>query len=240
MLDKKRGYAYHRPFYGVDKNVQIQSGMLAFLVNDVSGAVVATTAVGASGGVPIGTFWKDAATSYERTFVDSLTFNASNIVTVSKGNIHSTLKVKVTTVTGGTVFTQGVDYTVTTANGVITRLGGGTITAGQTVLVSYAYDVLAGREYWENASTQWSTGSNYDRLANDTLGSGKISVVEGDAQLFTDQYDVTQTYLLNAPLYVNVESLWSTVASGTSCGRVISVPTANDPFLGVAQVRVVI
>lgn len=237
MLDKKRGYAYNRPFYPVDTTVNIQSGMVAFLATNVAGVVVATTA--ASGTVPIGTFWKDRAASYVRNWMDSLTFNANNIITVSKGNILTTASVRVTNAAGTTTYTQGTDYTVTVANGVITRLAAGAITAAQTVLVTYRYNVQAGTEEWENASTQWSTAQNYDRQANDTLGSGSITISEGDAKLFTDQYDPAQTYTLNATLRSNAASLWTTGAGISSiCGRVIRVPTANDPFLGLDQIRV--
>lgn len=239
MLDKKRGYAYNRPFYTVDENVNIQSGMVAFLATNAGGVTVATTA--ASGDVPIGTFWKDRSASYTRNFVESLTFNANNIVTVSKGNILSTANLKVTNSAGTTTYTQGTDFTVSTANGVITRLAGGNIAAGATVVVWYRYTVQSGQEHWENVSTQWSTGSNYDRQPDDTLGSGKITVAEGDAKIYTDQYDPTQTYALNDALRSDGNSLWTTAATGnvtSVCGRVIKVPTASDPFLGLDQIRV--
>jgi hypothetical protein len=240
MLDKKRGYAYDRPFYDVDTNVNIWAGMVAFLATSGAGATVATTA--ASGTVPIGTFWKDAALSYMRTNIESGTFSAANIVTLSKGNVVGTGYIKVTNSAGTVVYTQGTDYTVNTVNGVVTRLAGGTIAALATVLIWYSYNLQQTQVYWDNVSTQWTAaGQNYDRQPDDTLGSGKITVAESDAKLYTDQYDVNQTYTLNAPLYSNALSQWTTVAGFTSvCGRVISVPTANDPFLGVQQITVAV
>lgn len=239
MLDKKRGYAFHRPFYTVDTSVNIQSGMVAFLGSDANGNPIATTAANATAMVPIGTFWKDAAVSYVRSWVEEATFNSNDIITLSKGNISSAANVKVTNVGGTVTFTQGVNYSVTAANGVITRIAG--ISSGATVTVWYTYTVQAGHEFWENTATKWSTGSNYDRQANDTLGSGKITVVEGDATLYTDQFDTTQAYTLNAALRADTNSLWTTASgAGTSsiCGIVRKVPTASDPFLGVAQIRV--
>jgi hypothetical protein len=237
MLDKKRGYAYDRPFYPVDTNVNIWAGMVAFLATS-GGVTVATTA--ASGTVPIGTFWKDSALTYVRSTIESGTFSAANTINLSKGNVLGTTFIKVTSATGATVYTQGVDYTVSTANGVVTRLGGGTIPALGTVSIWYNYVLQSTQVYWDNVSTQWTAaGQNYDRQADDTLGSGKITVAEGDAKLYTDQYDVNQTYTLNAPLYSNNLSQWTTVAGFTNaCGRVLSVPTANDPFLGVQQITV--
>jgi hypothetical protein len=238
MLDKKRGYAFDRPFYDVDSNVSIWGGMIAFLTVNAAGATVATTA--ASGTVPIGTFWKDSSLSYVRTHIESGTFGATEIITLSKGNVRGTGFIKVTNTAGTVVYTQGVDYTVSTTNGVVTRLGGGAILALATVLIWYEYNLQQTQVYWDNVSTQYTAaGQNYDRQPDDTLGSGKITVAEGDAKIYTDQYDVNQTYTLNAPLYSDATSLWTTVAGFTNvCGRVLSVPTANDPFLGVQQITV--
>jgi len=237
MLDKKRGYAYSRPFYAVDPNVNIQAGMVAFLATNANGVTVATTA--ASGTIPIGTFWKDRAASYVRNWMESLTFNTNGIVTATKGNFLTAASVRVTNAAGTTAYVQGTDYNVTLANGVVTRIAGGAIAAGATVLVTYRYTVQPGTEEWENASTMFSTAQNYDRAANDTLGSGRMTIAEGDAKLYTDQYDPAQTYTLNAPLRSNAASLWTSGAGVSSvCGRVIRVPTANDPFLGVDQVKV--
>jgi hypothetical protein len=238
MLDKKRGYAYDRPFYDVDTNVNIWAGMVAFLATNASGVTVATTA--ASGTVPIGTFWKDSALTYIRTTVEAGTFSAANTINLSKGNVLGTTFIKVTNAAGTTIYTQGVDYTVSTTNGVVTRLAAGAIPALGAVIINYTYTLQQTQVYWDNVSTQWTAaGQNYDRQPDDTLGSGKITVAEGDAKLYTDQYDVNQTYTLNAPLYSNNLSQWTTVAGYTSvCGRVLSVPTANDPFLGVQQITV--
>lgn len=237
MIDKKRGYAYRRPFYDVDTNVNIYAGMVAFLTTS-GGSVVATTA--ASGTVPIGTFWKDRASTWVRSTVETGTFDANNQVSLSKGNILSTAFVKVTNSGGGTVYTQGVDYTANTTNGVITRLAGGSIAASASVVIWYRYNLQNAAVYWDNASTQWTAaGQNYDRQPDDTLGSGKITVAEGDAKIYTDQYDPTQTYTLNAQLRPNANSLWTTAAGALSvCGRVVRVPTAADPFLGIQQVTV--
>lgn len=241
MLDKKRGYAYKRPFYVVDENVHIQAGMVAFLATNSGGATVATTA--ASGTVPIGTFWKDSSPTFTRSTVETQTFNANGIITVSHGNLVAAASGVMTNVAGTVTYVQGVDYTVTVANGVATRLPGGAIPALATVIIRYRYTVQSGQEHWEHVSSQWSTGFNYDRTANDTLGSGKITVVEGDAELYTDQYVVTDTFTLNARVKSSAGSLWTLNASdgvGNACGRVIKVPTAADPFLGVAQIRVIV
>lgn len=237
MLDKKRGYAYQRPFYPVDPNATIYAGMVAFLA-EIGGVVVATTA--ASGTVPVGTFWKDHANFYIRSTVEAGTFDANDQVLLSKGSVLNTAQVKVTNAAGTVTYTQGIDYSVNTTNGIITRLGGA-IAPNASVVVWYAYSVPSATPYWDNVSTKWTAvGSNYDRQPDDTMGSGKITLAVSDAQLYLDTYDVTQEYHVNDPLYSDILSLWTTAAGHTSaCGRVIKVPTANDPFLGVQQITVV-
>jgi len=239
MLDKKRGYAEHRPFYFVDTNVNIRAGMIAFLANNGT-TDVATTA--ASGTVPIGTFWKDRATTYIRTAIETVTFNAAGIVTLSKGNVLSTGDIRVTDATQTNVAIQGADYTVGTNNGIVTRIPGGAIPALATGVIWYKYVLQNAQVYWNDVSTSYTaTGYNYDRQPDDTMGSSKITVVEGWAQLYTDQYDVTMTYVLNHELYSDANSMWTPIAgTTTACGRVIHVPSASDPFLGVQQVTVAI
>lgn len=235
MINRRNGYYMHRPFYAVDPNAVISAGMIAFLAQSGT-TVVATTA--ASGTIPIGTFWKDHNVSYVRSTVENQTFSAaSNDISLSKGNVHNTGTIKVTNAAGTVVYVQGVDYTVNTVNGVVSRIAGTTIAATATVVVWYEYVILASAINY--------VGSNYDRQPDDTLGSGKITVVEGDAAIYTDQFDVNQTYTLNAPLRSNVLSQWTTAALGAGgttsvCGRVIQVPSAADAMLGIHQIRVAV
>lgn len=242
MIDKKNGFTnlVTRASYPVDTSVEIQSGMVAFLTTDANGEVVATTAANSTNGVPIGAFWKDAASAYVRAWVESGTFNSSDVIYLSKGNVHSVSEIKVTNVAGTVTYTQGADFSVVLTNGVVTNLGG-LIPALGTVIVSYNYSVQPGHEFWENSSTKWSMGSNYDRMPDDTLGSGKIAVLEGNATFYTDQYEVTDTFALNDALRANLtSSRWTNQAAGSSsiCGRCVKVPSDTDPFLGVAMIRI--
>jgi hypothetical protein len=192
------------------------------------------------GGVPIGTFWKDAASAYVQNWIEESTFNVNHVIFLTKGNVHSTSEIKVTSVDGATTYTQGTDYSVTLNNGVITNLMAG-IAPHATVIIAYTYSIQPGHEFWNNGSTKWATGQTYDRLPDASIGSGKIAVIEGNVVLYTDQYDPVQTYTLNAALRSDANSLWTVASTGnvsSICGRVVKVPTATDPFLGVAQIRI--
>ena len=63
------------------------------------------------------------------------TFNSNLQVQLAHGNVFA---VSVTT-TVGAALTQGVDYSVDRADGIITALAGGAISAGETVQIAYAY-----------------------------------------------------------------------------------------------------
>lgn len=230
-INRRAGYAMRRPFWPVDPNASIQAGMVAFLRN-IGG--VATATVAASGTVPIGTFWKDAETGFFRTTVEQHSFAAAGTFSVNGGNFRGTAFVKITNSTNAITYTQGTDYTINTTSGVVTRVAGGTIVALQTVNVWYTYSITA------RDIQRFGTGSNYDRAPDDTQGSGKIAVVEGWAHIYTDQFDPTQTYNLNASLYPDANSRWTTNNLGTysMIGRVIQTPSVASPFLGVNQIPV--
>lgn len=66
----------------------------------------------------------------------SYTFNAQNQIVLAAGNLSD---VSVTPAGGGSPYVAGVDYTVDTVNGIITRLSGGAIPAEATVVVAYTY-----------------------------------------------------------------------------------------------------
>jgi hypothetical protein len=228
ILRNDKGYSYMRPSYAVDPNAQINAGMIAFLTQ-VGTAIYATTAVNAiSGDIPLGTFWKDHNLGYYRATVESDTFNSSDQILLANPSLISTTKVRVTSTDGNVVYHLGTDYSVNLTNGIITRLHG-SIVAGQTVLITYEYSVTA-------AQIDWYGGTNYDRQPDDTLGSGEIAVVEGWAHIYTDQFDVTQQYVINDPLRSNSESKWTTATTAYPvCGKVIESPTVDKPYLGVCQ-----
>lgn len=225
-----KGYYYRRPFYTVDPDAQINAGMVAFL-RQVGTTIYATTATLAPSGIPIGTFWKDHNLGYYRTTVESKTFDLNGQVLLTNGSLISSAKIQVASTTG-TVYALGSDYTVSLANGVITRNPLGSITSGETVVVTYEYSVTA-------AEISYYGGTNYDRQPDDTQGSGQIAVVEGWAHIYTDQFDVSQVYTLNAPLRPNSESKWTSAVNAFSvCGRVIEPPSVSRPYLGICQTAI--
>jgi len=64
-----------------------------------------------------------------------------------------------------------------------------------------------------------------------------ITYIRGFGELYTDQYDTTKDYSTATALYADANGLITTTSSGKTLipgARVVSVPTAADPFLGIA------
>lgn len=96
---------------------------------------------------------------------------------------------------GSPTYALTTDYTLNAATGEVTRVGGGSITSGQTVLVSYTYDdtvvtYSASTDYSLNATTGVIT-----RLDSGNIAIGQTVKVDysyaDQADLFTDGADFT-------------------------------------------------
>jgi len=197
---------------------------IARLITDAAGNTIATLCDAAS--IPVGTFWNNKAVTLTATFIESIVLSGTTPSYLQHANLVSG-SVKVTDEAGVTVYTEGTDYTVNYTNGTITRIPAGAITDGQTVVVWYRYNILA-------RDLQFY-GMGYDRIPDETLATGKITIVEGWAHLFTDQYDTSQQYSLNDALRVNDDGRLTTAGAGPIFGKVIQVPTASYPLLGYVQ-----
>ncbi|MFA5132625.1 MAG: hypothetical protein WC444_04885 [Candidatus Paceibacterota bacterium] len=229
MIDRERMKQYmpSRVFYDVDPNAEIYAGMVAFLAVDGNGVTVATTAP--SGTRPIGTFEKDQGLAYERSSVEQHTFDANNQILVKHPFVTAGKAEGKLQSLAGVVYTENVDYTVNLTNGVITRVVGGAIAAGETVDVWYRYTVKAG-------DTMWNGGTNLDRVPDDTLGSGQITVIEDWAHIWTDQFVVTDQFAVGDELRPAADSRWTNQVNGHPvCGMCIHVPSPDNPLLGVRQ-----
>jgi hypothetical protein len=63
------------------------------------------------------------------------TFNSNLQVMLPQGNVFA---VSITT-SGGAALIQGTDFSIDRANGIVTAIPGGAISAGETVQIAYAY-----------------------------------------------------------------------------------------------------
>ncbi len=77
------------------------------------------------------------------------TFSAQNVIQLPNGNV---IAITVSSLSGA-AYSQGTDFTLDAANGIVTRLSSGAIAAGATVSVAYSYGETATAVAGEGAPT---------------------------------------------------------------------------------------
>lgn len=100
--------------------------------------------------------------------------------------------------------------------------------AGQSIQVRYRYNLTVQQRDIIYRQRPVNAKSNTAALT--------ITVLRGNGNLFTDQYDVTKDFSTATTLYADANGLITTDNTKTPIlgSRVINVPTAADKFLGFA------
>ncbi len=220
-----RGTITVKRLYGSDNkgDVKVSSsasfiaGMVATRTTDSNGNVV--LAVCDASATPCGVFGVHKTTSFLNPVVDEAVSYAAGSTTGTLN--HATVQnVVVKDATGGsaTEYTLTSDYTVTAANGLVTRTSTGNIWnsgAAATVYVSYRYE-----------STELAG-------IDETLGSNKATVWEGPGEFEILVYDTGNLVSLGDTLRCDANGLLSTASglTGTAIGAVTRAPSASDATL---------
>lgn len=100
---------------------------------------------------------------------------------------------------------------------------------GDTVQVRYRYALTALEQEMKYG------GRPVNMRAN--TAQGTITYIRGFGELYTDQYDTTVDFSAATTLYADANGLVTTTSSGKTAipgARVVSLPTAADPFLGIS------
>ncbi len=222
MIDKNRSRVRFRPFYKVDPSSEWEEGQVATLVQ-IGGDVLAKKYEAGSGEVPLGIFWFPKTTTLTRVDIESVTLIGTTPVNLRHANLVSGSE-RVTNLTGTTVYTAGTDYDINYTNGTIARIATGGIGDGETVIVRYRFNILA--------KDLARMPQRFERVPDATIGSGTITIAKGPAEIYTDQYDTSKGYTVNALLYANSEGKITSQAGGPVIGKVIDPPSIGFPLLG--------
>jgi len=135
----------------------------------------------------------------------------------------------------GTDTVDGVDYDMNIVNGVITNIAGGLIPDAGTVYVTYKYQKTQAEidsgEYPEGLIG----GRNIRNALDDVPGSGKMTLIQAFALLYTTVFDSSLDYTVGEPLYSDAAGNFTNAAGGGNpqIATVHEVPAAGDAFLGV-------
>lgn len=193
----------------VDPNAEFLPGMGAALTN-VGGKTVVTTHDGNASTPVLGLFVSSKANSfYKATSEKFVAGNATYTITLKNANVRD---VRITTLTGA-AFTG--TYTVNNTNGIITVTAQGNIANGETGIVYYSYKDL--------------TVLGFDQ----TLGSGRVAILESNTEVALLVYDTSQAYTLGGTVSINANGLVSSAGTSSAIGFVTKVPTVDNPELHV-------
>jgi hypothetical protein len=170
--------------------------------------------------------WNKTSAIYGAVVSESVTLTGEDVISLA----HPLLVAgSVRVYSGGTTYTVTTDYLVNTTNGTLARVATGSIGDGDTVSIDYRYQL--------SADELLLRGTNYTNSLDDTAGSGKMTVIQDFAEIYTDQFDTSVAYTMDCPLYIGsggkVGLFTSSNSSGIAFGKCIKIPTAADPILGV-------
>lgn len=159
----------------------------------------------------------------------------STTVPLARANV-SNVVVRDAVDQGGTVITAVGDYTLNAGNGTLAwDAAPAQVTDGQTVFVTYTFAMT-------NADYTFH-GRNFFNFVDDvTIAEGRVTVVLAPAIIYTTHFVTSRTYTLTGTgsnLYCGgttggLEGLFTNDSGeGAYVGRVIQLPSASDPYMGV-------
>lgn len=101
--------------------------------------------------------------------------------------------------------------------------------AGAVLQIRYKYNLSALESILFNGERPVNAKAN--------SAAGTITLIQGNGELYTDQYDVTKDFsAIVGVVFADANGIITTTSAGKSPitgSRVIHVPTAADPFLGI-------
>jgi len=240
-IDLKRSMINSDPgVFVADVNATFQAGQI-LAYNAAGNVVLCNGTSGAPLAIPLGyAKWNKNTGLNAATADEAIVLVATTATNLKKANLFPTAAgVKVNSLPNsfGTVFVETTDFTVNYTNGQITRVGGGGITSGQTVYVTYQYAIPAadfdfqGRNFWNFVD---------DVTINQ---GGRIAIVTGWSLVFTTGYDPSLNYSIGQKLFVDGGAKAGLLTSTSGGGRpafgyVSQLPSATDPYLGVLSIGV--
>lgn len=245
-IDRKRSVLKSDPgWYVADPTTTFRAGMLVSLdANERVTRCVGTDVLGFS-------LYNNTTTEYATVTGEYVQLNGVVATNLKHANLFwpltpavQGLGVRVAAALTGGAYTESTgvnnDYLMSYVNGTITRIAGGAIADGGYVYVNYMYPLTEADLDFE--------GRNFWNLTNDVnVSDGKCAIATDATTIFTTAYDTHQTFTVNQLLYAGTtaqgcEGLVTTTSTGANAyiGRVVQIPTAADPWLGLRFVNVAI
>ena len=193
----------------VDSNAEFTAGTVVKFAADSNGVAVVTP-VKAKTDAVLGIAYQDKATAFYIPVVEEVV----TIDSSKKINLEHVYVDAASILVAGKDLTT--DYTITDATkGILTSVTGA---AGDKVTVSYRY-----KDINKSAIDQ-------------TIGSGKVSVIEGKGEIRTLIYDTADAFTLGSNVYFTTDGIptaTGTAGTHTVIGTVSKVPSADNAELHI-------
>lgn len=139
----------------------------------------------------------------------------------------------------------GLDYGYNPATNTITHFDNGVAQVPGTGSIPLDTDIYLSYSYALTATELLNDGLNFWNMPDDvSIQGGKVTVITGPAEVWTTQYVTSRVWAINDNVSAGnvadgAAGLFDRTASSTSntvVGKVIQVPTADDPYLGIQLV----
>lgn len=120
---------------------------------------------------------------------------------------------------------SATNYEINHVNGTIVGTGVNAIPPSTAILVSYRYTLTT--------EEMIVRGANYQNTHDDTMGSGRITVIQDYAIVYTDQYDTATAYSEGSSVFVTAAGVFGSTGVGGAVGRIVETPSAANALLGI-------
>lgn len=210
----------------VDPNATFEAGCIA-AYDTTTGLTITCPGSSIAAAVPAGVFkWNKVSATKGVAVKETSTLTGVVTSNLKHANVSN---VKVENAVTAAVYTNVTDYTLSTTNGTLTRPAtGSAIASGETVLVTYTYQ--------KTETDMQRDGKTFLNTTDDTQGSNRIVLLQGNWRIYTDKFDTSKTYTLLQQLYVSDDGtgiFTNVTTSNKKFGRIVVLPTASNPFMGI-------
>lgn len=208
--------------WSADPAAVIRAGMMVSL--NSSNLLIAATGLNVLGVAR----WNQMTVGQAVNVDEQVTLPGTTVVNLKRANV-SNVAVRSLANQGGTLYVSATDYTLNASNGTLQRIALGAITDGQTVFVSYSFALT-------QADYQFQGKNFFNSLDDVAQAAGRLAIMMGPALIFTTEYDTSKSYAMTgvgSDLFCNASGQFTNVVANNFVGKVIQLPSAADPYLGI-------
>lgn len=231
MLDTARSYSSDLKIRKVTAGQTVKEEGLTLISTLESGVETAGLSTG-NAGLVVGFSSDNSVIPTEKVEIEKVVIPATGTlaVTLLPNIVTGSVRVHNDTDnadwTEGTVADAATKYALNVTNGILTV---GLLGAGDSFTVTY-------RRKLSNTESQALYGDVRPGL-DFNQKNGEVSVMKGQGEIYTDRWDSSADWSAATEAFAGANGMLIPAAgagSAPKAGRIVSKPTASDPFIGIA------